>query len=62
MEDACNFIKKNCVAKLLFTDTVSLTYEIFWWSFLNGKICLTLAVIQMIQSFLMRLIEKLLAK
>ena len=31
-------------------------------NFLNGKICLTLVTIQKIQSFLMRLIKKLLAK
>ena len=61
-----NFIKKNFDAQLLFTDTDSLTYEIksenVYKSFLNGKICLTLVIIQKIQSFLMRLIKKLLAK
>ena len=31
-------------------------------NFLNGKICLTLVIIQKIQSFSMRLIKKLLAK
>ena len=51
---------------LLFTDTDSLTYEIkskhVYKSFLSGKICLTLVIIQKIQSFLMRLIKKLLVK
>ena len=31
-------------------------------SFLSGKTCLTLVIIQKIQSFLMRLIKKLLVK
>ena len=31
-------------------------------SFLSGKICLTLVIIEKIQSFLMRLIKKLLVK
>ena len=59
-----NFIKKNFDAELLFTDTDSLTYEINhkMRSFLSGKICLTLVIIQKIQSFLMRLILKLLEK
>ena len=61
-----NFIKKKFDAELLFTDTDSLTYEIksenVYEEFLSGKICLTLVVIQKIQSFLMRLIEKLLDK
>ena len=61
-----NFIKKNFNAELLFTDTDSLTYEIksenVYEDFLNGKICLTLVIIQKIQSFLMRLIKKLLVK
>ena len=61
-----NFIKKDFDAELLFTDTDSLTYEInqemFMKSFLNGKTCLTLVIIQKIQSFLMKLIKKLLAK
>ena len=59
-----NFIKNNFDAELLFTDTDSLTYEIksenVYEEFLSGKICLALVVIQKIQSFLMRLIEKLL--
>ena len=63
-----NFIKKNFDAELLFTDTDSLTYEIksenvykefFKWKDLFN---LTLIIIQIIQSFLMRLIKKLLAK
>ena len=61
-----NFIKKNFDAELLFTDTDSLTYEIksemFMKSFLSEKICLTLVIIQKIQSFLMKLIKKFLAK
>ena len=31
-------------------------------NFLGGKICLTLVIIQKVQTFLMRLIKKLLAK
>ena len=61
-----NFIKNNFDAELLFTDTDSLVCEIKSFliklSFLSGKICLTLAIIQKIQCFLMRLIKKLLAK
>ena len=61
-----NFIKKEFDAELLFTDTDSLTYEIksenVYEEFLNGKICLTLVIIQKIQSFLMMLIKKLLVK
>ena len=61
-----NFIKKNFNSELLFTDTDSLTYGIkfknVYEDFLNGKICLTLAIIQKIQSFFMILIKKLLAK
>ena len=55
-----NFIKKNSNVELLFTDTGSLTYEIKSenvYEDLNGKICLTLVNIQMIQSFLMILIK-----
>ena len=61
-----NFIKKNFDAELLFTHTDNLAYEIkpemFMKSFLSGKICLTLVIIQKIQSFLTRLIKKLLLK
>ena len=62
-----NFIKKSFNAKLLFTDTDSLTYEIksedvYEEFFLRGKICLTLVTFQKIQSFLTRLIKKLLAR
>ena len=53
-----NFIKKNFNAELLFTDTDSLTYEIVE----SGKIYSTSVIIQKIQSFLMRLIKKLLGK
>ena len=60
-----NFIKKNFDAKLLLNDTDSLTYEIklkkFMTSFLSGKICLTLVIIQKIKRFLMRLTKQLLA-
>ena len=61
-----NSIKKNFDAELLFTDTDSLTYEknqkMFMKNFLSGKICLTLVIIQTIQSFLMRLIKTLFGK
>ena len=62
-----NFIKKSFNAKLLFTDTDSLTYEIksedvYEEFFLRGKICLTLVTFHKIQSFLTRLIKKLLAR
>ena len=61
-----NFIKKNFDAELLFTDTDRLTYEVksknVCEDFLSGKIYLTLVIIQKIQSFLMRLIKKLLVK
>ena len=61
-----NFNKKKFNAELLFADTDSLTYEIksenVYKEFLNGKICLTLVIIKKIQSFLMMLIKKLLAK
>ena len=61
-----NFVKNNFDVELLFTDTDSLTYEIkpkqVYEEFINGKIYLTLVIIQKIQSFLMRLIKKLLVK
>ena len=47
-------------AELLFTDTDSLTYgknQKMFMKNLSGKICLTLVIIQKIQSFLMRLIK-----
>ena len=50
-----NFIKSNFDAELLFTDTDSL--QMFLKNFASGKICFTLAIIQKIQSFLMRLIK-----
>ena len=60
-----NFIKKHFDAELLFTDTDSLTYEIksenVYEEFFKWK-GLTLVIIQKIQSFLMRLIKKLLVK
>ena len=50
-----NFIENNFDAELLFTDTDSLTYEKksenVYEQFLSGKICLTLVIIQEIQSF-----------
>ena len=63
----CNFIKRNFNTELLFTDKDRLTYEIksenvYEEFFLSGKICLTLVIIQKIQSFLMRQITKLLVK
>ena len=61
-----NFIKKKFNAKLLFTDTDSLTYKIksdnIYKDFISGKICLTLEIIQKIQRFMMILIKKLLVK
>ena len=61
-----NFIKKHFDAEFLFTDTDSLTYEIksedVYEEFLSTNICLTLVTIQKIQSFLTRLIKKLLVK
>ena len=61
-----NFIKKNFNAELLFTDTESLAYEIksenVYEELLSIKVCLILVSIQKIQSFLMRLIRKLLEK
>ena len=43
-----NFIEKNFDAELLFTDTDSLVQKMFVKSFLSGKICLTLVIIQKI--------------
>ena len=61
-----NFIKKNFGAELLFTDTGSLTYKIkskmFMKNFISGNIYLNLVIIQKIQSFLMRLIKKVIGK
>ena len=68
MEDVwllLQFYLKND-AELLFIDTDSLTYETTSENvseeFLSGKICLTLVIMQKFQSFLMRLIKKLLEK
>ena len=61
-----NFIKNHVGAKSLFTDTDSPTYEIkiedVYKEFLSTNICSTLVTIQKIQSYLTRLIKKLLAK
>ena len=61
-----NFIKNNFDAELLFTNTDRLAYktksEDVYEKILSTNICLTLVIIQKIQSFLMRLIKKLLAK
>ena len=61
-----NFIKKKFDGKLLFTDTDSLTYETeledVYEEFFKHKICFILVTIQKIQSFLMRLIKRLLTK
>ena len=61
-----NFIKKILMLNYrLLTQTVLLMKQnqrMFIRSFLSGKICLTLVTIQKIQSFLMRLIKKLLEK
>ena len=61
-----NFIKKNFDAELLFTDTDSLTYEIksenVYEEFFKWKDLFHFSNYQMIQSFLIRLIKKLLAK
>ena len=58
-----NFIKENFNAELLFSDMDSLTYEIksknIYKEFFKWK---DLVIIQKIQSFLMRLIKKLLVK
>ena len=61
-----SFIEKYFGAKLLFTDTDSLSYEIkskgVYEEFLSTNICLTLVTIQKIQSFFMKIIKKLLVK
>ena len=57
-----SFIKKHLDTELLFTDTDSLTYEIFMKNFLSTNICLTLATIQKVQSFLFRLIKRVIGK
>ena len=61
-----NIMKMNFEAELLLDDTDNLTYEIksgnVYEEFLSGNICLTLVIFQKIQSFLMRLIKKLLEK
>ena len=62
-----NYVKKNSDTELLFTDKDRLAYEIksnefFMNNFLSGKIYLTLVIIQKVQSFLMRIIKKLLVK
>ena len=60
-----SFIKKNFDAELLFTDTHSLTYEIKSedvYEELFKRKHLISVTIQRIQSFLMRLIKKLLVK
>ena len=61
-----NFIKKHFDDELLFTDTDSLIYEIesedVYEEFLSTNSCLILVTIPKIQSFLMRLIKKLMVK
>ena len=60
------YIKSKFDAKLLFTYTDSLVYEIkqkmFMKIFIETKICLILVTIHQIQSFLIQLIKKLLVK
>ena len=61
-----NFIFKKFNAELLFTDTESLIYEIksenIYEEFLSGKICLTLLIIQKIQSFFNETNKKVIGK
>ena len=61
-----NFIKMNFDAELLFTDTDSLCYEFkcndIYEEFFKWKSCLTLVVIQGIQSFFVKKIKKSLEK
>ena len=62
----CKYIKSIFDAKLLFIDTDSLAYEMktkmFMDIFIETKICLILVTIHWIQSSLILLIKKLLAK
>ena len=62
----CNFIKQNFHAELLFTDTDSLTYEIksenVYEDFFKWKDLFDFSNYSKIQSFLMMVIKKLLAK
>ena len=57
-----NFIETNFDAELLFTNTDSLTYQMFMKSFSSGKICLTLIIAQKIQSFFDDTNEKVIGK
>ena len=61
-----NFTKKRFDAELLFTDTDSLTYQMksedVNEKFLSTNTCLTFVTIQKIQTFLIRLIKRLLVK
>ena len=61
-----NFFKKHFDVELLFTDTGSLTYQIksidVYEEFFKHKHLFDLVTIQKIQSFLIRLIKKLLVK
>ena len=61
-----NFIKKHFDAELLFTDTDSLTYEIksddVMKNFLSTNICLTSAIFQKTQSFMIVRMKRSLAK
>ena len=66
MTSITDLSKKHFDAKLLFTGTGSLTYELksedVYEEFLSSNICLISVTIQKIQSFLIRLIKKLLVK